>query len=71
MSNVSKIADRVDLFLDLAGPAVGVMLLTIGVETYRAGGSVGWPIAGAANLVINLWVVWRRLARRSKPTPAS
>jgi hypothetical protein len=68
--NFSKIVDQVSLVLDLAGPAVGAMLLAIGIETYRDGGSVGWPIAGSALLLINLWVAWRRLVRRRKPTPA-
>ncbi|MGW2515780.1 hypothetical protein ACWC09_01865 [Streptomyces sp. NPDC001617] len=52
------------------GPVIGVMLLTVGIETYRNGGSMGWPIAGAVLLVINLWVAWRRLARRRNPTPS-
>ncbi|MFH9964078.1 MULTISPECIES: hypothetical protein [Streptomyces] len=69
MVNFSKIMDRVSLFLDLAGPAVSAMLLAIGIETYRDGGSVGWPIAGSALLLINLWVAWRRLAQRRQPTP--
>jgi hypothetical protein len=67
--NLSKIASRLDAFMDLLGPVIGVMLLAVGIETYRNGGSMGWPIAGAVLLVINLWVAWRRLARRRKPTP--
>jgi len=57
--------------MDLLGPVIGVVLLVVGIETYRDGGSVGWPIAGAVLLVINLWVAWRRLAGRRNPNAAS
>ncbi|GAA3803536.1 hypothetical protein GCM10022403_041930 [Streptomyces coacervatus] len=70
MANLPKIASRLDAFMDLMGPVIGVMLLTVGLETYRNGGSIGWPIAGAVLLVINLWVAWRRLTRRRKPKPS-
>jgi hypothetical protein len=69
VANLSKIAIRLDAFMDLMGPVIGLMLLAVGIETYRNGGSMGWPIAGAVLLVINLWVAWRRLARRRKPAP--
>lgn len=69
VANLSKIASRLDAFMDLMGPVIGVMLLAVGIETYRNGGSMGWPIAGAVLLVINLWVAWRRLARRRRATP--
>ncbi|MER5387027.1 hypothetical protein ABT040_43525 [Streptomyces sp. NPDC002688] len=49
------------------GPVIGVMLLAAGIETYRNGGSMSGPIAGAFLLVINLWMAWRRLPRRRKP----
>jgi hypothetical protein len=39
--NLSKIARQADIFLDLMGVAVGSLLLVIGIETYRDGGSVG------------------------------
>ncbi|MFI6933812.1 hypothetical protein [Streptomyces sp. NPDC050287] len=68
MADLSKIASRLDAFMDLTGPVIGVMLLAAGIETYRTGGSMGWPIAGAVLLVINLRVAWRRLAKRRKPT---
>lgn len=55
--------------MDLTGPVIGVMLLTVGIESYRDGGSMGWPIAGAVLLVINLWVAWRCLARRRNRPP--
>ncbi|OUC98113.1 hypothetical protein [Streptomyces swartbergensis] len=71
MAKLSEIANRLDAVMDLMGPVIGVMLLVIGMETYRDGGSLGWPIAGAVLLVINLWVAWRRLARRRNPTPSS
>ncbi|MEU0585545.1 hypothetical protein [Streptomyces sp. NPDC006132] len=72
MAKLSKIANRLDAVLDLMGPVIGVMLLVVGIETYRDGGSLGWPIAGAVLLAINLWVAWRRLARwRRKLTPSS
>ncbi len=71
VANLSKIASRLDAVMDLMGPAIAVMLLAMGIETYRDGGSLGWPIAGAVLLVINLWVAWRRLARRRKPSPQS
>ncbi|ANP53025.1 hypothetical protein J2Z21_000619 [Streptomyces griseochromogenes] len=70
MVNLSKIMDRASLFFDLAGPVVGAMLLATGIETYRDGGSMGWPIAGSLILLINLWVAWRRLARRRKSAPS-
>lgn len=62
VANLSKIADRLDAVMDLMGPAIGVILLAVGIQTYRDGGSVGWPLAGAAILVINLLVAWRRLS---------
>lgn len=72
VAKLSKIANRLDAVLDLMGPVIGVMLLVVGIETYRDGGSLGWPIAGAMLLVINLWVAWRRLAKwRRNPTPSS
>ncbi|MCT9011693.1 hypothetical protein [Streptomyces rhizosphaerihabitans] len=70
MANLPKTASRLDAFMDLMGPVIGVMLLAVGIETYRNGGSMGWPIAGAVLLVINSWVGWRRLARRRNPIPS-
>ncbi|MFF4959379.1 hypothetical protein [Streptomyces sp. NPDC001222] len=69
--NLSKIARQADALLDLMGVAVGSLLLVIGIETYRDGGSVGWPIAGSVLFLVNLWVACRRFCRRRKPTPAS
>jgi len=66
--NLSKIVRQADVLLDLMGVAVGSMLLVVGIETYRDGGSVGWPIAGSVLFLINLWVAGRRFARRRRPT---
>ncbi|XUL85421.1 hypothetical protein ACQ86D_00880 [Streptomyces galilaeus] len=62
--NLSKIVRRADTLLDLMGPAVGAMLLAMGLEPWHGGGSVAWPVAGATVLLINIWVAWRRFARR-------
>ena len=65
-----KIARQANRLLDLVGgPLVGALMLSAGIKTYRDGGSVGWPVAGSALLLINLCVAWRRLARHRKPTP--
>jgi hypothetical protein len=69
--NLPKVTRQVDILLDLMGLAVGAMLLAVGIDTYRNGGSVGWPIAGSALFLINLWVALRRFARGRKPTPSS
>ncbi|MBG0854039.1 hypothetical protein I2W78_19855 [Streptomyces spinoverrucosus] len=69
MIKLSKIVRWADVVLDLLGLAFGVMVLILGIETYRNGGSIGWPIAGSAIFLINFWVAARRLARRRKPTP--
>jgi len=68
--NLSKIARQVDVLLDLMGVALGVMLLAVGIETHRNGGSVGWPIAGATLFLVNLWVASRRFIHRRRPTPS-
>ncbi|WP_405607327.1 hypothetical protein [Streptomyces sp. NBC_00076] len=70
MVNLSKIVRQADVFLDLMGVAVGAMLLMAGIGTYRDGGSLGWPIAGAVLFLINVWVAGRRFARRRRPTPS-
>ncbi|MGW0838353.1 hypothetical protein [Streptomyces prunicolor] len=62
---------RLDILSDLMGPPVGVLLLLVGVQTYREGGSIGWPIGGSALLLVNLYVAGRRFARRRKRTSAS
>ncbi|EMF52514.1 MULTISPECIES: hypothetical protein [Streptomyces] len=67
MANLSKIPDRLDAVMDLMGPVIGVVALMAGIATYRGGGSVGWPLLGAALLVINTLVAWRRLSGRRRP----
>ncbi|NEC85635.1 hypothetical protein [Streptomyces sp. SID12501] len=67
MINLSKIARQADAFLDLMGVVVGSLLLVMGLQTYRDGGSVGWLIAGSALFLINLWVAGRRFVRRRRP----
>ncbi|MFJ5535402.1 hypothetical protein [Streptomyces sp. NPDC093261] len=64
MITLGKATRLLDLFLDLMGVAVGAALLLVGIHTYREGGSAGWPIAGAALFLANLWMAWRRVARR-------
>ncbi|WP_328770699.1 hypothetical protein [Streptomyces sp. NBC_00286] len=75
MASLSKTARQADVLLDLGralmGVTVGSLLLVIGIETYRDGGSVGWPIAGSVLFLVNLWVACRRFTRRGKPTPSS
>lgn len=67
VADLSKIADRLDAVMDLMGPVIGVIALAVGIQTYRDGGSVGWPLVGAALLVINLLDAWRRLSGRRRP----
>ncbi|MEV7323016.1 hypothetical protein [Streptomyces sp. NPDC093970] len=67
MINLAKIAGRMDILLDLVGgPVAGVLMFSLGIQTYRDGGSVAWPIAGSALLLINLGVAWRRFSRLGK-----
>lgn len=78
VANLSKIVGRIDVLLPqiwrqvklrldlVGGPVAGVLMLSLGIETYRDGGSVGWPIAGSAVLLINLRVAWRRFSRLRK-----
>ncbi|SEP95584.1 hypothetical protein [Streptomyces radiopugnans] len=70
MIDLQKVARGADVFLDLAGVVIGSLMLVIGVETYRDGGSMGWPIAGSVLLLINLWVASRRFVRRGRSTPS-
>ncbi|CAL9465790.1 hypothetical protein SUDANB106_02759 [Streptomyces sp. enrichment culture] len=70
MIDLQKVARGADVFLDLAGVVIGSLMLVIGVETYRDGGSMVWPIAGSVLLLINLWVASRRFVRRGKSTPS-
>lgn len=71
VANLSKTADRLDAVMDLMGPVIGVIALAVGIQTYGDGGSVGWPLAGAALLVTNLLVAWRRLSGRRRSDTSS
>ncbi|MER6688734.1 hypothetical protein [Streptomyces minutiscleroticus] len=72
MADVSKILNRADLLLDLLGPVVGAVLLMTGVDTYRDGGSMAWPLMGAVLLLGSLWVLLRRVrSRRGRPGPSA
>ncbi|MEV6023021.1 hypothetical protein [Streptomyces sp. NPDC052036] len=64
MLTLPKAVRLLDLVVDLLGVALGVALLMVGIHTYRAGGSVGWPLLGAAVFLCDLWVAGRRFARR-------
>jgi glucose dehydrogenase len=67
-----KIARWAKTFLDLVcEPVAGLLMLSLGMRTYHSGGSVGWPIAGCALLLINVRVAWRRFARLGKPRSAA
>ncbi|MEV5009312.1 hypothetical protein [Streptomyces sp. NPDC055692] len=70
MVNLSKIARQADVLLDVVGVAVGSLMLVIGIEAYRDGGSMSWPIAGSVLFLVNLWVAGRRFTRRKKLTPS-
>lgn len=69
--NLSRIARLADVLLDVVGVVVGSLMLVIGIETYRDGGSVSWLIAGSVLFLVNLWVACRRFTRRRKPAPSS
>ena len=70
--NFSKVAGWMDMLHGLMGLASGALLVAVGVRMHRDGGSVGWPIAGTAVLILNsLWVARRQRARRRGPTPSS
>ncbi|WP_153543390.1 hypothetical protein [Streptomyces sp. RB17] len=70
MANLLKINRITDVVHDVMGLVSSGLLLAVGIKTHRDGGSVGWPIAGAALLVVNtLWVVRRRLAQRRNAAP--
>ncbi|MBB4715231.1 hypothetical protein [Streptomyces luteogriseus] len=71
MINLSRIARLADVLLDVVGVAVGSLMLVIGIETYRDGGSLSWPIAGSVLFLVNLWVACRRFTRRREPAPSS
>ena len=71
MADISKISERLGAVMDLLGPVIGVMVLLVGIRACRDGGSVFWPVTGAALLALNLCVAWRRLSRCRKPKSSS
>lgn len=56
---------------DLVGPPICALLLVQGIQTYRDGGSIGWPVAGAVLLLVTLYTAGRRFVRyRGRKTTA-
>ncbi|MEV6946308.1 hypothetical protein AB0N07_30835 [Streptomyces sp. NPDC051172] len=49
VANLSKVVDRLDAVMDLLGPVIGVLLLVVGIDTYRDGGSAWRRLAGRRN----------------------
>ncbi|MGW1157643.1 hypothetical protein ACWD48_05250 [Streptomyces sp. NPDC002519] len=68
MITLGKTARLLDLLLDLMGVPAGAALLWVSIGIYHDGGSVGWPLVGAAVCLGSLSVVWRRVARRIRAT---
>ncbi|MFI1355202.1 hypothetical protein ACH4TV_16770 [Streptomyces sp. NPDC020898] len=69
--NESSISTKVNTVLDWVGPIPAGLALAIGIDTYRDGGSVGWPIAGALMVLSSLWPIYRGLrTRKGKDTGA-
>ncbi len=62
--NASSIRTKANRVLDWLGPIPAGLVLAMGIETYRDGGSVGWPIAGALMVLSSLWVIYRGLPSR-------
>ncbi|MFI6621445.1 hypothetical protein [Streptomyces sp. NPDC050528] len=74
MDDLSKVVRWLDVLCDLVGPPVSVLLLVEGIQTYRDGGSIGWPVAGAVLLLVTLYTVGRRFVRyrgRKATAPSS
>lgn len=66
--NESSTATRLSRALDWAGLIPSALLLAGGIRDYRDGGSVGWPVGGAALVLVSLWVIHRGSPRRSGRT---
>ncbi|MEU6227205.1 hypothetical protein [Streptomyces sp. NPDC047042] len=64
--NESSLLDRLDRALDRVGPIPAAVLLAFGIDRYRDGGSIGWPIGGAVMLLASFWVIYRGRARGRK-----
>lgn len=71
MDDLSKVTRRMDVFADLVGPPVSVLLLVTGIQTYRDGGSIGWAVGESLLLLATLCPLGRRLARYRKRTATS
>ncbi|MFG2371228.1 hypothetical protein ACGFY9_07100 [Streptomyces sp. NPDC048504] len=68
MDDLSKVTRWMDVLGDLMGPPVNVLLLVMGIQTYRDGGSIGWPIGASVLLLATLYTLGRRLTRYRKRT---
>jgi hypothetical protein len=62
--NEPSIPARLNRALDWAGLPLSALILADGIRDYRDGGSVGWPIGGAALVLVSLWVTYRGMRRR-------
>lgn len=71
MGDLSKVTRWMDVLADLLGPPVNALLLLVGIQTYREGGSIGWPAGASVLLLISLYTVGRRFARRRKRAATS
>ncbi|WP_406125006.1 hypothetical protein [Streptomyces sp. NBC_00989] len=71
MDDLPKVMWWLDVLSDLMGPPVNVLLLVVGIQTYRDGGSIGWPVGGLVLLLISLYTLGRRLARYRKRAATS
>jgi len=71
VGDLSKVTRWMDVLVDLMGPPVNVLLLLVGIQIYRDGGSVGWPVGASVLLLISLYTVGRRFARRRKRAATS
>lgn len=66
MDDLSKVMGWMDVFADLVGPPVSVLLLAEGIQMYRDGGSIGWVVGASVLLLGTLYTLGRRLARYRK-----
>ncbi|WP_328682200.1 DUF3883 domain-containing protein [Streptomyces sp. NBC_01261] len=66
VDDLSKVMGWMDVFADLVGPPVSVLLLAEGIQMYRDGGSIGWVVGASVLLLGTLYTLGRRLARYRK-----
>ncbi|MEV0473582.1 hypothetical protein [Streptomyces prunicolor] len=74
MDDLSKVVRWLDMLSDLVGPPVSGLLLVEGIQMYRDGGSIGWPVGGAVLLLGTLYTAGRRFVRyrgRKATAPSS